>query len=1363
MKIIFTKKQSSLLRKTNNRYEVLKTIGIIFIAFFFYQNGFCQSIPSYAFSASSSTYTALPAPSTISLTGNLDDAFANDQPINFPFVFNGTSYSTFNVSTNGVLTLGNATTAKFIANQTLASNNLFTPVRKPLLAPLWDDQIISQNSDIKYQLLGSSPNWIAVIQWSNITWDKQTTGNVLVNFQIRLHQSTNVIEFIYSATADPTSASASVGIAGAGTGSGNFLSVNQFSTAATVSSTTEFNMLGNSSYATGPKHPATGLTFTFTPRKSWVGAGAVGAGTDFNAAANWSPAGVPVASDDLYMGINTFSAATGGVNPFATLSANTTIKSLTIDFTGANAGTTIKKTFNLNTGSNNLNITNDLSMNNYSAGNGNGVGNPFTAGHTLNFNVQGGTTTVGKATISNNGSGSYYVSNIAVTSGATFADNGDYTATIFNGSTCPITLNNSGTTNINGTARSSSLIMSSGSVQFNVADAPASLNFNGDAYFDDNDISQSAKAVSLGSVSSLGSSGSITFTGANVRFGSHTDSKNASTTYGFVVFHRSGNQTISNFASLFYFPHVIIGDGTTHTSVGFLNSGNSIQIAAGSLSGNSDIALEVKNFSILDLGTKTLNISNGIKGIAKLDPNAQLKCGYNTGGLGNGSNFLNNFYSYNLDPTSIVNYYYAGDQTIADISPTNPGQYGSLVLTGGGVKTLAGSTTANGSVTIDPSTKLKLNDFIITANGGFPETSGNEGTIIANVIGDLNPKSGIITGGNASLKFDDTSHNYLKILTVNVGNTTLKNAVNIAAGIETVDGSGNGDYGTVTVNGTLSTNNVLTLKSNSGDVSARVATSSGTISDTVEVERFIPARRAWRWITVPFSSTNQTIHQSWQENATNPNVNTQNNPFPGYGTDITYDGNNGFDPNTTSNPSILYFDLANQDFTASGLASETPPVNSTLITAYPAYNLFVRGSRAVNLALGVGAPSDNTVLRSRGILSQGALTKFFTVPAAGDYVFIGNPYPSSINLSDILSAHVSQILSTKVWTWDASLAGTNNVGGYVEYSNGVKVPQNENEIPNDKVVIQPGEAFIVQTTGTSPAMGFDESNKINEQFNVFGRAQTNTPTPRAYINLRSAGADSTNLLDGVAAIFNPKFQQSIDTNDIEKFYNDGYAGSYPEAIALFRNDTNLSVEALPMPDSTSDTGYVRVRDTISIRLDNLQTKSYFLKILPEYIPSMFASAKLIDQYLNSTVNIPKNGITSYQFNVTASDTNTFKHRFVCLFGFNDAGGGSSSTSTDSVSFASTNSITPSKSLFISPNPASGNFVKIGFNSIDKGNYSIKVYGIGGVKLYETSVSHGGGSSQYPLRIQGLANGLYKIRVINKLSKESRTLSLLISK
>ena len=131
--------------------------------------------------------------------------------------------------------------------------------------------------------------------------------------------------------------------------------------------------------------------------RAWVGIGSGGLGTNFNAAANWSPAGVPTAADAL-----TISMTAGGINAIS-LSASITVGSLDMSVSGNRNGYLRANGFVLTVnGTASFNAVNYVSPVNYSfceidAGNAPGgfVFNGATAIHTTGS----GDTYIGGATL----------------------------------------------------------------------------------------------------------------------------------------------------------------------------------------------------------------------------------------------------------------------------------------------------------------------------------------------------------------------------------------------------------------------------------------------------------------------------------------------------------------------------------------------------------------------------------------------------------------------------------------------------------------------------------------------------------------------------------------------------------------------------------------------------------------------------------------------------------------------------------------------------------------------------------------------------------------------------------------------------
>ncbi|MBW6514321.1 MAG: choice-of-anchor D domain-containing protein, partial [Candidatus Syntrophosphaera sp.] len=190
------------------------------------------ALSDYSFQQSAGTYTELTAPTQIHGPG-VDDSMSSVIELGFTFMFDENPYTQFKANSNGFITLNPSSTASL-------SNNLTTQTL--ILGALWDDLKTNDgDGQVGYQLSGTSPNQVLTVQFKSMKWYYSTTN--LVNFQIKLYQGSNRIEFIYGTMAGTpgTSASASIGLSGAV--AGNFLSVTPASPSATYSTTAEFNQI----------------------------------------------------------------------------------------------------------------------------------------------------------------------------------------------------------------------------------------------------------------------------------------------------------------------------------------------------------------------------------------------------------------------------------------------------------------------------------------------------------------------------------------------------------------------------------------------------------------------------------------------------------------------------------------------------------------------------------------------------------------------------------------------------------------------------------------------------------------------------------------------------------------------------------------------------------------------------------------------------------------------------------------------------------------------------------------------------------------------------------------------------------------
>lgn len=216
-------------------------------------------VSAYGFSHVSGTYNQIPisGPTTTAIAiGNQDDNVYNNIPIGFNFNFNGNTYSSIALNVNGWICMGTVTPfssytpistgsasnvisffsrdlqlgpyqsctttsgSNVISLTYPAASNYFTvgdtisgtgiPLNASVTAISAGNMTISAPATaagtsvftkgyISYQLSGVSPNQVFTIQWRRYgRWSNSSTGlDDYLNTQIKLYQTTNIIEVIY--------------------------------------------------------------------------------------------------------------------------------------------------------------------------------------------------------------------------------------------------------------------------------------------------------------------------------------------------------------------------------------------------------------------------------------------------------------------------------------------------------------------------------------------------------------------------------------------------------------------------------------------------------------------------------------------------------------------------------------------------------------------------------------------------------------------------------------------------------------------------------------------------------------------------------------------------------------------------------------------------------------------------------------------------------------------------------------------------------------------------------------------------------------------------------------------------------------
>jgi hypothetical protein len=338
-----------------------------------------------------------------------------------------------------------------------------------------------------------------------------------------------------------------------------------------------------------------------------------------------------------------------------------------------------------------------------------------------------------------------------------------------------------------------------------------------------------------------------------------------------------------------------------------------------------------------------------------------------------------------------------------------------------------------------------------------------------------------------------------KDLTINSGNT-----LTIGAGKK------------LTVAGNLINNGTIVFKSDASGT-AMFDVFNGTQSGTgvVTAERYIPAKRAYRFVSSPVTTTT-TIKQNWQENAV---------VTAGLGTHITGTGGatNGFDVTGTNNPSMYTF--------TNGAWAAVTNTNVNVLTAGTPYRLMVRGDRTTDLTTNTPTATATT-LRSTGALQTGNLTVNLS-STANDVNFVANPYQAPIYAGVIFGSgsNYTNVNPLDFYIWDPAL-GSRGAYSTVSISNGQATGGSSHTN-----LIYPWEAFFVRTSINGAAsITFKEAYKTEPNL---GSAKTLAVDNRFLkLNLKGLQTNGTwNYVDGIRFDFATQFSNEVNTEDAQKLFN----------------------------------------------------------------------------------------------------------------------------------------------------------------------------------------------------------------------------------
>jgi len=458
-------------------------------------------------------------------------------------------------------------------------------------------------------------------------------------------------------------------------------------------------------------------------------------------------------------------------------------------------------------------------------------------------------------------------------------------------------------------------------------------------------------------------------------------------------------------------------------------------------------------------------------------------------------------------------------------------------------------------------------------------------------------------------------------------------------------------------NAVLNTGNNITLVSRAAktarvnDITNNGVNSGNSFTGKMIVERFIPQRRSWRMLSVPFIAAGApTFNASWQEGVVNPDFVFGNrlDPHPGFGMHIS--GASvalGFDPTPQNNPSIKYYDPKNAVWVG------IPNTLSAKITDSAGYMVFVRGDRSTPVYLNTAAPVNNTILRASGQIKTNLQTN--TVPAGvGPYTVVGNPYPSSLDLRKISTT--GNVSAVNYVMWDPALTGLTGVGAYQYFTRSGGPGTDYLVFPGNSGAgggsygaalsvnntVQSGQAFMVQNAGTG-TISINENAKVGSNTSTVFRPASPASGPAAnpvmgYISTLFSYEDvdgTAQLVDGALSLYNHDYSDEIDLDDAKKLLNFS-----SENFGIDRATEWLQIEKRKRADEG---------DTIQYKMRFVKVRNYQLAVSAANIGQPGLAAFLEDRYLRTLTPLDMNGTIVHHFAINTDSGAWNPARFRIVF------------------------------------------------------------------------------------------------------------------
>ena len=200
------------LNYCTNKIRTKVLLALFAFCFFCFSTGHAQTVAyNYNFSESSGQpYTDLTT-GTVLVSGTFTSiATLGTYTLPFTFNYNGTAHTQVTISDNGFIVVGPTAVGAAVANPINGTgfSNAIAGYGMQLYGVL-------PSAEVRYDVIGSAPNRVFVAQYRDLQRRQGvTTTPGLINMQIRLYETSNVVEVLYKDLFSSTSTLASTGQVG---------------------------------------------------------------------------------------------------------------------------------------------------------------------------------------------------------------------------------------------------------------------------------------------------------------------------------------------------------------------------------------------------------------------------------------------------------------------------------------------------------------------------------------------------------------------------------------------------------------------------------------------------------------------------------------------------------------------------------------------------------------------------------------------------------------------------------------------------------------------------------------------------------------------------------------------------------------------------------------------------------------------------------------------------------------------------------------------------------------------------------------------------------------------------------------------